>query len=224
MVLLLILICRILLTMKLITSLLYFLFLFCYTPFVSAQLLDMAPYPKGIYLTLDDLINANPSEAVEFTTVQGYNTKTYILKGPDNKRIKKPFAVSDGVGLYIHSKQVKKLIKGRGKGMQGASGNAYNKVLVGNRLFFYFEDYFASVGSMFMGGLSGVYTTYLCGVVFDTTKRKTSVFRKPKDINAFFLEHRAAIHVDLPNRKLIIDETRNLMIDFFNLSKTPLFF
>ncbi len=210
--------------MKLKFILLFSIGIFLHSTVVFAQPLDKSPFPKGIYSTLDDLIAVNPSEAIEFTKVQGYNSKTYILKYPNNKRIKKPFAVSDGVDLYINSKQVKKLIEGRGKGMQGAIGNTYNKVLVGNRLFFYFEDYFASVGSKFMGGLSGVYTTYLCGVIFDTTKRKTSVFRKPKDINAFFSEHRADIHVDLPNRKLIIDETRNLMIDFFNLSETPIFF
>ena len=38
--------------------------------------------------------------------------------------------------FYINSKQTKRLIKGRGKGMQGAMGNTYNKILVGNRFFF----------------------------------------------------------------------------------------
>lgn len=195
-----------------------------FSVFVFAQSLDIVPFPKGVYLTLDDLLSVNPSKAIEFTKIQGYNTKTYILKDINKKRIKKPFALSDGVDLYINSKQTKRLIKGRGKGMQGAMGNTYNKILVGNRSFFYFEDYFASVGSAFMGGLSGVYTTYLCGVLFDTSNRKVSVFRKPKDINLFFSKHNPDLKIDLPNRKLKIEETRNLMIDFFNLSETPLFF
>lgn len=190
---------------------------------VFAQTLDIVPFPKGIYLTLDDLLSIDPSRAIEFTKVQGYNTKTYIIKDANKKRIKKPFAISDGVDLYINSKQSKKLIKGRGKGMQGAMGNTYNKILVGNRSFLYFEDYFATVGSAFMGGLSGVYTTYLCGVIFETSKRKVSVFRKPKDINAFLSEHDADLKIELPNRKLKIQETRNLMIDFFNLNETPTF-
>lgn len=200
------------------------LFIILYSASVFTQTLDKVPLPKGVYLTINDLINVNPSEAIEFTKVQGYNTKTYILKDANKKRIKKPFALSDGVDLYINSKQTKRLIKGRGKGMQGAMGNTYNKILVGNRSFFYFEDYFASVGSAFMGGLSGVYTTYLCGVIFDTSKRKVSVFRKPKDINAFFSTHNPDLKIDLPNQKLKIVETRNLMIDFFDLSETPLFF
>lgn len=210
--------------MKLKFSLLSLIGIFLHSTVVFAQPLDKSPFPKGVYLTIDDLMNINPSEAIEFTKVQGYNTKTYILKDANQKRIKKPFALSDGVDLYINSKQTKKLIKGRGKGMQGAMGNTYNKILVGNRSFFYFEDYFASVGSAFMGGLSGVYTTYLCGVIFDTSKRNVSVFRKPKDINAFFSTHKPDLKIDLPNRKLKIEETRNLMIDFFNLSETPLFF
>ena len=145
---------------------------------VFAQTLDIVPFPKGIYLTLDDLLSINPSRAIEFTKVQGYNTKTYIIKDANKKRIKKPFAISDGVDLYINSKQSKKLIKGSGKGMQGAMGNTYNKILVGNRSFLYFEDYFATVGSAFMGGLSGVYTTYLCGVIFETSKRKVLESRR----------------------------------------------
>lgn len=199
------------------------LFLIIFSNSVFAQSLDIVPFPKGVYLTLDDLLSVNPAKAIEFTKVQGYNTKTYILKDANKKRIKKPFALSDGVDLYINSKQTKRLIKGRGKGMQGAMGNTYNKILVGNRSFFYFEDYFASVGSALMGGLSGVYTTYLCGVLFDTSNKKAFVFRKPKDINAFFSAHKPDLKIDLPNRKLKIDETRNLMIDFFNLSETPLF-
>ena len=147
-------------------------------------------YPKGIYTTYESFKNRLPNDTLtvfEIKTRDTSNAFRFVNKAT-NKRLKRNFAISDGMHLYIRIKEVFKHLPRNDKNQSKDDGNFCIKVEeIGSR-YLYFEDYFTSKEALILGGLAaGASARRLKGIVYDFKTHQFDLFKNAKDF-AYFIE------------------------------------
>lgn len=146
-------------------------------------------YPKGIYTTYEDFARRKPSDVATKITLKSsanQDNVVRVFKKGTTKRLKRNFAVSDGQNLYVRIKQVRKKFSSKDRGQMKDDGNYCIKVEQLGPKYLYFEDYFASGASLFLGGaIAGSASRRLKGMVYDLKSLKFDLFRNAKDFKQF---------------------------------------
>ncbi len=98
-------------------------------------------YPKGRYEEMQDLKIKKPNSDISFnkSQVEHILSSNYQLKSLEGKRIKKPFAVSNGNELFVNVKKLEKFLKEKQKISLSNGNNDFIRAYYINENFAYFE-------------------------------------------------------------------------------------
>jgi len=160
--------------------------IFCLS-LINAQ--ETIVYPKGIYETFNDYVIGQPSDVTTIFTIKSTHegAKYTFYDAYNRKRIKKPFAISDGKHLYLRVKSFFKHLNKIDKGRQlKDDGNYYTKsIRLGNH-YHYYENYFTSTAAAVWGGmLASAAAGRIKGVVYNVISQEFNIFRNAKDFKHF---------------------------------------
>ncbi|CAI8426200.1 MAG: Uncharacterised protein [Polaribacter sejongensis] len=146
-------------------------------------------YPKGIYITYEDFARRKPSDTtteLKLKPSANQDNVVRVFKKGTTKRLKRNFAVCDGQNLYVRIKLVSKKFLSKDRGQMKDDGNYCIKVEQLGPNYLYFEDYFTSGASVFLGGvIASSASRRLKGIVYDLKLFKFDLFRNAKDFKQF---------------------------------------
>ena len=170
-------------------------------------------FAAGQYQTLSDFEKKTPNENLEFRTHKLENVITvgFQLIDKNDRRIKKPFAVSNGKTLFVKVSKMQKLIRKTQKpGQPNDSGWDYIPALLLNENLLYFENYFAPIGKQIFWG-----KIYLTGIIYDCNEHTFTVLNSNELVNNFIANKKPELtkkykftgkQVDLKMLRLLVNE------------------
>lgn len=172
-------------------------------------------FPEGIYMTLEDVLNKNPSSTDElyFKTNEKYDDtdlpeKAFFYFKKNDKKVKFPLAVSYKGDMYFQT--YRKYTNKEDKGYDPDAYSRFCKVTNYGR-FIYFEESMRGQFSKFaLGALSTL--TYMIngkvkGIVLDLDNREFNMLRDCEDLNNFLREKNIP-EVECNSDKYTIEELR----------------
>lgn len=167
-------------------TLLTLILIFCLS-MVMAQ--ESTTYPKGIYETYKDYIIGKPSDITTTFTIKATHkeTKYVFYDAKTQKRLRKPFAFSDGEHLYLRVRSLFKHLNRTDKGKQlKDDGNYYTKSIMLGERYHYYENYFTSTAAAIWGGaIATAAARRVKGLIYDIEYQEFNIFRNAKDFKQF---------------------------------------
>ena len=99
-------------------------------------------YPKGAYMTFEDFVAIKPTAEIAFKKTQMKNilSTNFQLIYNNGKRVKKPFAVSNGKELFVRVKHLKKQIESKYRGQPSDADRDYLWAYLVDKNFLYVEN------------------------------------------------------------------------------------
>ena len=169
---------------------------FCFSTTIAQNNIS---YPKGIYNTFTDYVTMRPTDVTTTFTIKATHkgTKYIFYDAQTNKRLKKPFAFSDGKNVYLRVKSCFKHLNQKDKGKQlRDDGNFYVKSMMLGKRYHYYESYFTSTAAALWGGAIGTASARrVKALVFDAQSQEFNIFRNAKDFKHFVDTKLSLIHI-----------------------------
>lgn len=171
-------------------------------------------YPIGSYESFEIFKSRTPNSDIVFnkTQLKHILSSNYQLKYNDGKRVKKPFAVSNGTELFVNVKLLKKQIESKFKGQLSNTNNDYLLAYYINKDFIYFENECISDY-----GIVAKFIRY--GIIFDYSKSDFIVLDRNSKIKILLTENFPELLDDFQyiDEKPNLKEVRELMIKIFKI-------
>ena len=171
-------------------------------------------YPTGAYRTFNDFAKRAVTDTITFTKSQLKHIRSanYQLLYNNGKRVKEPFAVSNGTELFVSVKKLKKYFNGSVKGKLSEINNDYLLAYYVNDKFLYFEDelvYEYVVAEKFIR----------YGILYNSSTQKFIILDKGSKINAFLKKYFPGLEgkYNFIDKNPNLNKVRMLMADVFNV-------
>jgi len=172
------------------------------------------PYPKGLFIKYEDFKNKIPNQDISYSKSQLKHilSTNYQLRDGNGKRIKEPFAVSNGNELLVRGKYMKNMFAGNFSGTPTEINNDYLLAYFINDNFIYFENDFNT--NMIVLNKRVRY-----GIIYSKSKNEFIVLGNSSIINEFIKEefpefvNRFHFSDSIPN----LLKVRNLMSYLFDV-------
>jgi len=170
-------------------------------------------YPRGAYNTFNDFKNRTPSNSISFNKSQLKHilSSNYQLKFENGKRVKKPFAVSNGRELFVRVYHIKKQMEKKYKGKPSDANRDYLLAYYVNNQFLYFENEFVSDY-----GIVTKFARY--GIIYNNKTKEFIVLDRNSNINKFIKDNFPNLKDKyfFSNKKVNLNKVRELMNEMFN--------
>jgi len=160
------------------------------------QFIKKGDFPEGIYMTLEDVLNKNPSskDEVYFKTNEEYNDivlpeKAFFYFKENNKKIKFPLAVSYKGDMYFQT--YRKYTNKKDKGYDPDAYSRFCKVTNYGRFIYFEESMRGQFSKSALGAINPL--TYsingnIKGIVLDLENKEFNMLRDCEDLNNFLKE------------------------------------
>lgn len=141
-------------------------------------------YPKGRYEKIQDFKMKKTSSDISFNKSQLKHilSSNYQLRNIEGKRIKKPFAVSNGNELFVNVKKLEKKLKEKTKISLSNTNNDFIRAYYVNENFAYFETEIIS-NYVLVAKFRRV------GIMYNSSKNNFIVFDQREKIENFLEEN-----------------------------------
>lgn len=152
-----------------------------------AQNFNSADYPKGVYETYEDFRAKTPSSTPRLSLAMTDDNIAYRFLNLDDKekKLKKPFAVSDGKDLYIHVVNLMKKFNSEDKG-QSYDGGIYYLKAENKGGYLFVRDFFVSNSAAMWGGLIATAAARRTkGVIYEEDKESFNLFKNLEEFKTF---------------------------------------
>lgn len=168
-----------------------------------AQNFNSADYPKGVYETYEDFRAKTPSSTPRLSLAMTDDNIAYRFLNLDDKekKLKKPFAVSDGKDLYIHVVNLMKKFNSEDKG-QSYDGGIYYLKAENKGGYLFVRDFFVSNSAAMWGGLIATAAARRTkGVIYEEDKESFNLFKNLEEFKTFMQVNHPQVSLDLEKGK-----------------------
>ncbi|RTE52254.1 hypothetical protein EHW67_18905 [Arenibacter aquaticus] len=160
-----------------------FIILFATNMSLSFGQISYQKSQPGIFKTYVNFLMNDITLEDTITVKKNYNRtdNTFRLWNSQGKRIKEPYAVSDGKHIYFRANSIKKYFTNKVNEKLRVSKNGYFRAICSNEKYIYIESFFHSMGLTDWR----VGTNYRAGIIYNISKGTFTVFYTIEDLNSF---------------------------------------
>lgn len=168
-----------------------------------SQNFNSADYPKGVYETYEDFRAKTPTSSPRLSLPMTDDNVAYRFLNLDDKekKLKKPFAVSDGKDLYLQVVHLMKKFNSEDKG-QSYDGGIYFLKAENKGGYLFVKDYFVSNSAAMWGGLIATAAARRTkGVIYEEEKESFNLFKNLDEFKTFMEVNYPQVSLDLDKGK-----------------------